>query len=176
MTKFFLNDDGELAEDGVDDDGNHKKISRKDVRELTLVHCNPFNVMWGSTKFYTCAVVSVNGTLVEDKMLRFKGECLHFSFNKCLIYTHDGAKFSTNSHETDNSVIKTIPLFLTLDNFKSLKFAWRYSLLQSLWGRDGKVTYLREVWSWLILVFWLLSSESFLLSRFSRSRTFSLSD
>ncbi len=48
----------------------------------------------------------VNGTLVEDKMRRFKGECAHFSFNKCPIYTHDGAsaKFSTNSDETDNSV------------------------------------------------------------------------
>ncbi len=32
------------------------------------------------------------------------------------IFTHDGAgaKFSTNSHETDNSVINTILLFLTL--------------------------------------------------------------
>jgi hypothetical protein len=49
--------------------------------------------------------VSINDTLVEDKMRRFKGECPHFSFNKCPIYTHDGAsaKFSTNSHETDNS-------------------------------------------------------------------------
>ena len=49
--------------------------------------------------------MSVNGTLVEDKMRRFQGECAHFSFNKWLIYTHDGAsaKFSTNSHETDNS-------------------------------------------------------------------------
>ncbi len=39
-------------------------------------------------------------------MRRFKGECAHFSFNKCPIYTHDGAsaKFTTNSHETDNSV------------------------------------------------------------------------
>ncbi len=51
--------------------------------------------------------MGVNGTLVEDKMRRFKGECAHFSFNKCPIYTHDGAsaKFSTNSHKTDNSVI-----------------------------------------------------------------------
>jgi hypothetical protein len=50
--------------------------------------------------------MSVNGTLAEDKMRRFKGECAHFSFNKCPIYTHDGAsdKFSTNSHETDKSV------------------------------------------------------------------------
>jgi hypothetical protein len=49
--------------------------------------------------------VSVNGTLVEDKMLRFKGEFEHFTFNKCPIYTHDGAsaKFSTNSQELDNS-------------------------------------------------------------------------
>ncbi len=59
-----------------------------------------------SAKFGTCTVVSVNGTLVEDKMLRFKGECGQFSFNKCLIYTHDGASatFSTNSREMDNSV------------------------------------------------------------------------
>jgi hypothetical protein len=51
--------------------------------------------------------MSANGTLVEDKIRRFKGECAHFSFNKCPIYTHDGAsaKFSTNSHETDNSDI-----------------------------------------------------------------------
>ncbi len=53
----------------------------------------------------TCTVVSVNGTLVEDKKRRFKSECAHFSFNKCLIYTHDGAnaKFCTNSNEKDNS-------------------------------------------------------------------------
>ncbi len=51
--------------------------------------------------------MSINGTLVEDKMRRFKGEYAHFSFNKCLIYTHDGAspKFGPNSHETDNSVV-----------------------------------------------------------------------
>ncbi len=51
--------------------------------------------------------MSVNGLLVEDKMRRFKGEGAHFNFNKCFIYTHDGAgtKFSTNSHETDNSVL-----------------------------------------------------------------------
>ncbi len=49
--------------------------------------------------------MSVNGTLTEDKMRRFKGECEHFSCNKCPIYAHDGAsaKFSTNSHKTDNS-------------------------------------------------------------------------
>ncbi len=49
--------------------------------------------------------MSVNGTLVEDKMRRFKGECEHFRFNKCPIYTHDGAsaKLSTNSQEKDNS-------------------------------------------------------------------------
>jgi hypothetical protein len=68
---------------------------------LNQVHCNPFRA-----KFGTCTVVSVNRTLVEDKMRGFKGECAHFSFNKFPIYTHDGAsaKFSTNSQETDNSV------------------------------------------------------------------------
>ncbi len=62
--------------------------------------------LWVSAKFSTCTVVSVNGTQVEDKMPRFKGECGRFIFNKCPIYTHDGAsaKFSTNSQETDNSV------------------------------------------------------------------------
>ncbi len=50
--------------------------------------------------------MSVNGTKVEDKMRRFKGECAQFIFNKCPIYTHDGAsaKFRTNSQETDYSV------------------------------------------------------------------------
>ncbi len=66
--------------------------------------------LWVSAKFSTCTVVRVNGTLVEDKMRRFKGECEHFRFNKCPIYTHDGAsgKFSTNSQEMDNSVPPTL--------------------------------------------------------------------
>ncbi len=53
----------------------------------------------------TCTVVSLNGTLVEDKMRIFEGECVDFSFNKCPIYTHDGAsaKFSTSSQYTDKS-------------------------------------------------------------------------
>ncbi len=44
-------------------------------------------------------------------MRRFKGECAHFNFNKCPIYTHDVAfakistNWGTNSHETDNSVL-----------------------------------------------------------------------
>ncbi len=42
--------------------------------------------------------MNANGTFVEDKMRRFKGECTHFKLKKCTIYTHDGAsaKFSTN--------------------------------------------------------------------------------
>jgi hypothetical protein len=49
--------------------------------------------------------VRVNGTLDEDNMRRFKGECEIFCFNKCPIYTHGGAsaKFSNNLHEMDNS-------------------------------------------------------------------------
>jgi hypothetical protein len=64
--------------------------------------------LYVSAQFGTCTVVSINGTLVEGKMLRFEGECAHFSFDMCLIYTHDGAnaKFSTNSHETDNSELE----------------------------------------------------------------------
>ncbi len=63
-----------------------------------------------SAKVGTCTVVMVNGTLAKDKMRRFKGECAHFNFNKCPIYTHDGAsaKFSTISHQTDNSVLNGI--------------------------------------------------------------------
>jgi hypothetical protein len=42
-------------------------------------------------------------------MRRFKGECAHFSFNKCPIYNDDGAsaKLSTNSHETDFSAARS---------------------------------------------------------------------
>jgi hypothetical protein len=60
--------------------------------------------------------VSVNRTLVEDKMRRFKGECAQFSFNKCPIYTHDGAiaKFSTNLHETKYSVSVSLEIVLNL--------------------------------------------------------------
>jgi hypothetical protein len=38
-------------------------------------------------------------------MRRFKGECAHFIFNKCPIYTRQVtiAKFSANSDETENS-------------------------------------------------------------------------
>ncbi len=73
--------------------------------------------LWVCAKFGTCTVVSVNGTLVEDKMRRLKGECAHFSFNKCPIYTHDGAsaKLSTNSHETDTSAV---------DHFKASPSTW----------------------------------------------------
>ncbi len=63
--------------------------------------------------------MSVNRTLLEDKMLTFKGECAQLNFNKCLIYTHDraSAKFSTNSHEMDNSVVFVLfskPYFCTV--------------------------------------------------------------
>ncbi len=59
-------------------------------------------------KFATCAVVSANGTLVEDKMCTFTLESMNFIFNKRPIYTHNGAsaKFSTNPHETDCSAYK----------------------------------------------------------------------
>ncbi len=88
---------------------------------------SPYTVirfLWVKAKFGTWTVVSVNETLVEDKMREFKGECAHFSFNKCPIYTHDGAsaKFSINSQETDNSVpskiivtVKKVPKLYTLN-------------------------------------------------------------
>ncbi len=82
------------------------------LKKVRIVH-TVIRFLWVSAKFSTCTVVRVNGTLVEDKMLRFKGECEHFRFNKCPIYTHDGAsaKFSTNSQEMDNSAWWSSALF-----------------------------------------------------------------
>ncbi len=50
--------------------------------------------------------MNVIETVVEAKMCTFPLESAHFIFNKCPIYTHDGAstKFSSNSHETDYCV------------------------------------------------------------------------
>ncbi len=95
-----------------------------------FVHCNPFFV-WVSAKFGTCTAVSINGTLVEDKMGRFKGACAHFRFNKCPIYTHDGAnaKFSTNSHKTDYSAWVRVEylglLMLTLSGLQLVDLSTR---------------------------------------------------
>jgi hypothetical protein len=48
----------------------------------------------------------LNGTLVEDKMRRFKCECAHFSFNKFPIYIHDAVQVPNLAltHTTENSV------------------------------------------------------------------------
>jgi hypothetical protein len=69
--------------------------------------CTVIRFLRVSSKFGTCTVVSVYGTLVENKMRRFKGECANFIFSKCHTYTYDGASanFSTNSHKTDDSVL-----------------------------------------------------------------------
>jgi hypothetical protein len=59
-------------------------------------------------------------------MRRFKDESAHFSFNKCPIYTHDGAsaKFITNSQETNNCVYppSTLPEMRTLALVSCCKF------------------------------------------------------
>ncbi len=62
-----------------------------------LTACYPFCFVSVSAKFGICTVVSVNGTLVEAKMRTFTLESTHFIFNKCPIYTQDGAssKFCT---------------------------------------------------------------------------------
>jgi hypothetical protein len=72
--------------------------------------------------------MSVNGTIVEDKMRRFKGECAHFSFKKCPIYTYDGAsvKFSTNSQETNYS---ELPLIIKTNFMKKKKQKKRAGML-----------------------------------------------
>jgi hypothetical protein len=82
-----------------------KGTVQPDQIDLRVVHWNPFRLNFAA-KFGTFTVDSVNGTLVKDKMYRFQDEYAHFSFKKCPIYTRDvaSAKFSTNSHETDNSV------------------------------------------------------------------------
>jgi hypothetical protein len=55
-----------------------------------------------SAKFGSCTGMSVNGTLVKAKLCTFTLECTLPLFNKCPIYTHDGAsaKLSTNQPET----------------------------------------------------------------------------
>ncbi len=55
--------------------------------------------MWVSSKFGTCTVVSVTGTLVEAKICTFPLESTHFIFNKCHIYTHDGASAKFTMHK-----------------------------------------------------------------------------
>ncbi len=66
-------------------------------------------------------------------MRKFKGEREHFSFNKCAIYTDDGAsaKFSTNSHETDNSVFDS--KFVQLSN----PLCWYFHKLETVNGNLG---------------------------------------
>jgi hypothetical protein len=78
---------------------------RRHANEKKLSLHTVIRFVWGSAKFGTCTVVSVNGTLVEDKMRGFKSEYAHFRSNKCPNYTQDGAsaKFNTISQETDNS-------------------------------------------------------------------------
>ncbi len=44
--------------------------------------------------------MSVNGTLVEDKMRRFKGECAHFIFDKGLTPLFDPLKAQSDSEAT----------------------------------------------------------------------------
>ncbi len=60
--------------------------------------------------------MSVNGTFVEAKLSTFTLESTDFIFNKCPIYTHDGAsaKFSTNSQETDYN---SCTVYLTLKDY-----------------------------------------------------------
>jgi hypothetical protein len=78
--------------------------------------------------------VSVNGTLVEDKMRYFQDECAQFSFNKCPIYTHDGAsaKFSTNSHEIVNSVLESCTVYILGQKNQWHLVRVRRALVQSL--------------------------------------------
>ncbi len=77
-----------------------------DCKECFNMRYTVIRSVWVSTKFGTCTVVSVNGTLVEAKMWTFTLESTHFIFNKCPIYTHNGAKFSTNLQGMGYSVVQ----------------------------------------------------------------------
>jgi hypothetical protein len=57
------------------------------MRKATSLHRD----MRVSAKFGTCTVVNVNGTLVENKILRLNIEWAPFSFNKYPMYAHDSA-------------------------------------------------------------------------------------
>ncbi len=64
------------------------------VHALPSAAAEPYTVicfLWVSAKFGTFTLVSVNGTQVEDKMRRFKGDGAQFIFNRYPIYTHDSA-------------------------------------------------------------------------------------
>ena len=60
------------------------------LAHLTVLYmfCTVHNVI---CEFGTCIVMSLNRTLVKDKMRTCKGECAQFSFSKCPIDSHGGA-------------------------------------------------------------------------------------
>ncbi len=70
----------------------------------------------------------------------------HFSFNTCLIYTLDGAsaKFSTNSHETDNSAVNLKTKELCFMNTYTSVF-WMKSLLKATFQANEKLENLKSV-------------------------------
>jgi hypothetical protein len=63
-------------------------LAREIIVAPVETDCTVIRFLCVSSKFGTCTVISVYGTLVEDKMRRFKGECAHFIFSKCNIYVH----------------------------------------------------------------------------------------
>ncbi len=84
--------------------------------------------MWVTAKFDTCTVVNVIRTLVKAKMCTFILESTHFIFNKCPIYTHDGAsaKFSTASYDTYYSVVDS-GIVLSYQTGKQHRLADQYN-------------------------------------------------
>ncbi len=87
----------------------------------------------------------LNETLVEAKMFTITIECMHFIFNKCPIWTHDGAnvKFSTRCDETDYSAAGHIFRFVLLQQLtvfsssQMLSFVKKYSTRGREEGRKG---------------------------------------
>ncbi len=71
--------------------------------------------------------MSVNETVVEAKMCTFTLESTHFIFNKCPIYTHDGAsaKFSLTH-------VKRITVWTLFSEIRLLNHCCHYVNKQSI--------------------------------------------
>ncbi len=85
------------------------KPTKEGPRSYTVIR-----FLWVSANFGTCTVESVNGTLDEGKMRKFKGECAHFSFNKGPTLTTEQVP---NLKKPDDSVCT--PCFSICFSFKS---------------------------------------------------------
>ncbi len=115
----------------------------------TVLGHNVIRFLWVSAKFGSCTVVSVNETL-EAKMCTFTLESTHFIFNKCPIYTHEGAsaKFSANLQETDYSAQRKTEAGVSQEDTKTIRMGMCYSADRRWkdWGRRVCLGESVDVW------------------------------